>query len=81
MEQLVTGMQSTIAELMTWQGANPDVPDAVKNAIRIYRGEMLEAIKTMKKARFEEGDLVELTSSKYENGEEFWTDVDSVYHE
>jgi hypothetical protein len=78
MEHLITGMQKTIAELITWQSANLNVPDAVNQAIRNYKNEMLKAIETMQKAPFEVGDSVELISSSYEDGGHFSGDTGRV---
>ncbi|AVF28854.1 hypothetical protein [Paenibacillus larvae] len=78
MEQLIAGMQKIIAELIKWQTANPNVPEAVNQAIQNYRNEMIKKIETMAKTPFETGDIVELVSSSYEDSEHFSGDLGKV---
>lgn len=78
MEHLIKGMQKTILELMNWEAANPNTPMCVKDAIRNYRSEMVEAITKMEEAPFKIDDSVELISSSYEDGEHFSGDTGIV---
>ncbi|WPS85293.1 hypothetical protein SMD22_01310 (plasmid) [Brevibacillus halotolerans] len=50
-----------------WQSNNSTAPEAVIQAVRHYRRELINAIKEMQNPEFEVYDRVELISSSYED--------------
>lgn len=78
MNHMIIGMKKTISELNDWEPENTNIPEAIQQAIRHYRGELNQAIKHLQEPPFGINDRVELSSSSYEDGGHFSGDAGFV---